>query len=55
MIEASVDTSKNPASQAMRMIVLDMVDPARCEALRKKIDDVRAMGADPWDIAVKLG
>ena len=54
MIEASVETSKNPASQAMQMIVLDAVDPARREALRKKIEGILAEGADPWDQPVKL-
>lgn len=54
MIEASVETSKNPASGAMQKIVLDSVHPARREALRKKLDDMLAQGSDPWDQPVKL-
>jgi cell filamentation protein len=54
MIEASIETAKNPASQAMQNIVIDSVDPVRREALRRKIDEIHAAGADPWDQPVKL-
>jgi cell filamentation protein len=54
MIEASIETAKNPASQAMQNIVLDAVDPVRREALRKKIEAMLEEGADPWDQPVKL-
>jgi cell filamentation protein len=54
MIEASIETAKNPSSQAMQNIVLDAVDPARRESLRRKIEDIRAEGADPSDLPLKL-
>ena len=54
MIEASIETTKSPASQAMQSIILDAVDPVRREALRLKIEDARAEGADPEDLPVKL-
>jgi cell filamentation protein len=54
MIEASIETANNPASEAMQTIVLDAVDPLRREALRRKIDDMLASGKVPWDQPVKL-
>jgi hypothetical protein len=54
MIKASIETAKNPASQAMQNIVLEAVDPARSQALHRKIDDMLAAGADPWNLPVKL-
>ena len=54
MIEASIESSKNPASQAMSSIVLDAVDPARREALRKKIEGILAEGDLSWDQPVNL-
>jgi cell filamentation protein len=55
MIEASIETARNPASEAMRNIVLDCVDPVRREALRAKIEQMLAEGADPWSEPLKLG
>jgi hypothetical protein len=54
MIEASIETAKSAAIRAMQNIVLDSVDPVRREALRRKIDEIRAAGADPWGLPVKL-
>jgi cell filamentation protein len=54
MIDASIETAKNPASEAMRNILLDCVDPVRREALRAKIEQRLADGADPWSEPLKL-
>jgi cell filamentation protein len=54
MIEASIETARNPGSEAMRNIVLDCVDPVRREALRAKIERMLADGADPWSNPLKL-
>ncbi len=55
MIAASVETSSNPASHAMRHLIEDATDPGRTAAIKSSFEHLRALGHDHFDQYVRTG
>ncbi|MER9202923.1 Fic family protein [Mesorhizobium sp. M0933] len=49
MIEASIQTTNDPSSAAMKHVLEDAVDPNRREALRAAFSDLEARGKNPFE------
>lgn len=47
MIEASIETTNDPSSPAMKHIIEDAMNPNRREAIRAAFDDLRELGEEP--------
>lgn len=48
MIEASIETTNNPSSPAMKHLILDAMDPHRREAIRSVMSDLEQAGGKPF-------
>lgn len=49
MIEASIETTNNPSSPAMKHLVLDAMEPNRREAIRSAMSDLEQAGEKPFE------
>lgn len=47
MIEASIETTNDPSSPAMKHAIEDAMNPARREAIRSAFEDLREVGEEP--------
>ncbi|MBD9524428.1 Fic family protein [Ensifer sp. ENS02] len=47
MIEASIETTNDPSSPAMKHVIEDAMDPNRREAIRAAFEDLRELGEEP--------
>ncbi|WP_234710553.1 Fic/DOC family protein [Sinorhizobium arboris] len=47
MIEASIETTNDPSSPAMKHVIEDAMNPARREAIRSAFEDLREVGEEP--------
>lgn len=47
MIEASIETTNDPSSPAMKHAIEDAMNPGRREALRSAFEDLREVGEEP--------
>ncbi|AWI62529.1 Fic family protein [Sinorhizobium fredii] len=47
MIEASIETTNDPSSPAMKDAIEDAMNPARREAIRSAFEDLREVGEEP--------
>lgn len=55
MIAASIETSNDPRSPAMRHLIEDATDPGRTVALKSSFGHLRALGHEPFDHYVRTG
>jgi cell filamentation protein len=53
IIEASIETTNDPSSAAMKHVLEDAVDPNRREALRAAFSDLEARGDNPFEYNVR--
>ncbi|MCF6110474.1 Fic/DOC family protein [Mesorhizobium muleiense] len=53
MIEASIETTNDPSSAAMKHVLEDAVDPNRREALRAALSDLEVRGEIPFEHNVR--
>ncbi|TIS88473.1 Fic family protein [Mesorhizobium sp.] len=49
MIEASIETTNDPSSPAMKHVVEDAIDPNRREAIRAAFSDLEQRGENPYE------
>ncbi|WDZ82060.1 Fic family protein (plasmid) [Ensifer adhaerens] len=47
IIEASIETTNDPSSPAMKHVIEDAMNPARREAIRSAFEDLREVGEEP--------
>lgn len=55
MITASIETSNNPASQAMRYLIEDATEPGRAAAIKSSFEHLWALGHEHFDHYVRTG
>ncbi|WP_114217107.1 Fic family protein [Ochrobactrum sp. 3-3] len=53
MIEASIETTNDPSSPAMKYVIEDAIDPNRREALRAAFSDLEQRGENPYEHKVR--
>ena len=53
MMEASIATTNDPSSPAMKHVLEDAIEPKRRDAIRSAMSDLEAAGAKPFDYNIR--